>query len=372
MGLRVVVALFVLAGNAYAQHSESMCFRELWFPTWNAKDVPINTKLWHIGPRVIDVDRTELVNAAPNTEYSPHIHRWTFETGASRDDTPPTRPLITRVSFVVGRPLSLEGIARSVREQLETNSASNNDRVAVEQITIRGGWDADTALLRVEIYDRLGLQVVYIPPPAIFTSPGFTVTPDNIKVVIRAVDLADNESEPVEIVPVVTVETVDPDRCNPPTPERCGTGAMFSFLLAGAGVFGLLLGVLVIAYILRSRVRLIPGEPISLLVAEAVVRLVQRRRMITTAISISVLIALVSQDYIATAFLFSLVPLIKLGQLVLARNLLRRIELAGAAAERRGNWLYIANDPLEPVYIRASRSIFAAAKRSNVPKSIQL
>src|SRR5215208_4623037 len=117
----VVVALLV-AGNAHAQHSESECFEDVWLPARGATDVPTNTKLWHIGPRVIDIDREELTNAAPNTDYRPHHNTWSFRTGPARDDTPPIRPTITRISISVDRPISLERIERHLRDRLEANS----------------------------------------------------------------------------------------------------------------------------------------------------------------------------------------------------------------------------------------------------------
>jgi len=353
---RVAVVLIVLAGTAHAKREpDCTCFEQITLPERGAINVPVDTKAWRIGPRVVDIEIIELPQLLVELhEYHSNYEGrpWSFRTGNYADSAAPAPPGIANASFVIGR--------------------AAGDRANVESLLLSGRFDEDVVLLRVEATDHVGTQTFYVPPNRRYCNPGLSVASD-VKLTIRAVDLAGNESRPVEVAPRVDVSRhVDADRCNRSPHVRCGMGIMVGYLLGVVGFFCLLLGVLFVTAIRRSRVPSTPGEPLSLLVAEDVVRLVKRKRALTSAFAIAATAMLFSQGYTATAFVFSVVPIVQLTQLFLARALMTRIELAGAAAERRDKWLYIANEPLDPVYIRASHRIFAAAKRNNVPKSIQV
>src|SRR5262245_57674641 len=108
MGMRwvwlVLAVLIVLASNAVAERAACTCPTASVLPERGATDVPINAKIWQLGPGG-DVHRPQRVSEgdligvrvierplAPDTELRDDALGVSFTTASERDTTPPAAP----------------------------------------------------------------------------------------------------------------------------------------------------------------------------------------------------------------------------------------------------------------------------------------
>lgn len=225
-----------------------------------------------------------------------------------------------------------------------------------ESVSLRGDFDTDTAVVLLDIVDADGrsLHLVTTPDRWLSCSKGIEISYGNAYFTVTGVDIAGNRSEPF------TTELY----VKPPSHGhvRCGVPLMGLFIIAPFALLGLLVVLLVVALVRRTRIRNTPGDVIPLLLAENVARLVARNYLIKSALGVVAVIALLGIDYDISAIIVAPFAFGWLCKLALARAMVSVLDKPVGRVERREDWLYA-----DKHILRASRRIFNAAERARVP-----
>ncbi|NVB82713.1 MAG: hypothetical protein HOV81_30330 [Kofleriaceae bacterium] len=328
-------------------------------------NVPRNTKLWVLdhtgapGSAATNLTSGPLPNEpsaslAPNTEYSPDGTR--FTTGADVDETPPAMPANVTASIIV--------------------MAQPAEYMPVDAVTLWGDYDDDTALIKVDLWDGQRETTFYTTPNRLYLcAPGVSIRPGTIRVTIRAIDLAGNESPPVTTsveatasagVSVTTEDCGEGPRQYTGRHFRCGTGDLAVLLLIPIVAIGLLIGLIVVRLLRNAKIRRTPPVDVGLLVAEAVVRTIMRRDLVASALGLIATGVALTFEARGLGFVLGLFPLISLSSWGSCRVALNRLARQDASAERRDSWLII-RDRSEESRIRANERVFRAAVRAVLP-----
>jgi hypothetical protein len=371
----VLTALMIFVGEADAKRVSCTCPTEITLPERGATGVPINTKIWkvHTIAAVNNAARFPATalqgvqsfanDLPPNAEFRLDQVGVQFTTSGVRDDKPPVPPNGVYVSLVsAGSPVPGMGF-----------------RIA--SLTTYGLYDEDTALVRVDIRDELGVTTLLTTPGRVYLcDPNLYVTTDHVEIEVRAVDLAGNESVPF----IVATDVVHTPQAEPTCPSTSiGTAAhdeeyrrhrhhhghgfeiLLLFLLFPCG----LIAWLVIVLVRRASINRTLAEPVSLLAAEAVVRRLIRWQVIWSAMLIAGTLAVTTgiDDDLWIFFvpwLFS-----SFGQLWLQRRALRLLDRPETDAVRRGRWLVVTTLK-SSVTVRAADIDFVVGNRRAIPTSV--
>src|ERR1051325_7929398 len=289
IGLSVGLMLVTSVANAMPGDDRCDCgSRETVLPQSGATGVPRNTKMWAVG-RNYDSDmelrsekgasltvgarevggetrvvtRYDIPDLEAQREYvAEAVERGPttrFTTGPDVDLVAPAAPLIRGAGIAI----------------TPARDAEHGD---VGELQLDAGFDADTALVRIEISGTPSpIRILTVPrewrwvgKPACETQ--LLVRPgDQVQIAVTAIDLAGNESTPSVQRVVVATGSSPRDPCASRFHRRCGAaGALFMFL-AMISIVGIAIVVAVlIALILRQRsrrraLRFAVAEPLSLL-----------------------------------------------------------------------------------------------------------
>ncbi len=321
--------------------------------------IPRNAKAWLLGANDdIELDHVRIHGAwsgggtrfdvalAPGQRYTvSHFEQTaTFTTTSAEDHTPPAAPKIGVVSI---------GLA--------PGDAPRHDILSLD---VAGTFDTDTALVRIEIPDSYEPVTILTTPRNVrMCDVGWPLTLGERTVTVTAIDLAGNESPPVQIATTPLVATTDgPRPCE--SHVRCGIGGL-AILAAGVVVaIGLVIAIFVIVALRRWRIS-IDATPISLLVAEHIARAVLRRELLVVMLSSAAAATLLGFEYDLT----SMIPILVLGfsliDALAARRALTRIEASGATAELYGKLLVVTANGRKAKLLASRRAI---SRASSVPQ----
>jgi hypothetical protein len=362
-----LATLLVCAGEARAKRAAPCaCPAVITVPERGATNVPLNAKLWSFGlagphtytasdGAVIPNVQVEVPALRPNDSYKNADWMMDFTTTGEHDEIAPDAPGRMWASIVTLADGHVEAIALSA------------------QLPI------DAALVRIDVRDAAGgvARLITTPSRMHLCQPGLQITPGNVTVEVRALDLAGNESAPASMN-IVTVATLSHD------PElSCRFGAYggaehehhrrhghgFEILLFIFVIPAMLISWIVIVIIRRLTAKRQPAQPISLLAAEEVVRRLLRWQAIWTAIVVTATLAAtygVDDDMwiLFVPWLFS-----TFCKLLLQRRAQRLLDRPETDALRRGPWLVVTS-LRDSVMVRASDSDFVAGNRRAIPTSV--
>ncbi len=328
--------------------------------------VPANAKIWVLDNKLGAVHRPTRVppddlfsvqvidrQLGPRTHVRDDELGLDFVTLDQRDDMPPAAPSAVLIALV----------------------ADDFGRVTI--LNVLGRFDADTALVRIDIHDGLGVVSYLAAPDQLFIcSPGFVVSGNSVRIEVRALDIAGNESAPFATTTEVkrSSEAARPCSTQPPaasddevftSSHRCGEIYVFYaffyfiFLLCWAA-FVAGRGGLVKRY---------PPEPVSLLVAEGVTTRQLRWYALWAAMQVVGLIGLSAADADGLAVMLAPFAFTTLVRLALARRVRRLLERPDTTAARHGRWLVVtARDGRAKLW--ASNQDYVQAARAAIPQSI--
>ncbi len=342
----ILTGFVAVALSKSAELQPCTCASEVTLPGAQAVGVAGNARTWHLGP-AFDAIRSEGGDGK-----------------TSIDDVPPAKPdLALRLTAIAAH----DGRApRLIRVSLA--HAADADTAFV-RIVLSGEWvGAPHATDQVMLYAIPGADVCNGPDLAI---PSIGVTAR-----ITAIDLAGNESEAV-VRPIEVVLEGHPDvQCGDPAAWcrvgdgtcherfRCGTGMLALYLFAGAVFLGVALALVVIALVRRFRVRNLSGTPVPLLAAEALGRRAASRNLVLAGLGMVAVIGLLAIEN-TWAVPAGFWPVVALYKLAGARRLLARLGSSIVVAERRDDYLWVA-DERGTSYLRASPRAFLDAQGSAI------
>jgi len=350
VALAMVVAL---AGTALAKYQppDCSCIDHDVLPRPGAVDVPTNARLWIFG-------EGPTVGAAPDQPIrtyplEPHTHydlsngHTSFTTGEGPDRTPPVEPGIGGVTIAVG-----EG--------------------RVQNIQVNGTFDADTAVVRIELAGTTDRLTFYTPANHVsLCDPRFAVTPGSYTVTITAIDLAGNESDPVTLTAATTPASGF---------MSCVSHEPRGTVFVGILVFAPLVLALGAAFLLlraaraRSAARARASrEPFALPATEYLARAVRLHALfVLTCIAGSAAVATVDDDLMYLVMYGSpiLVVLIfqAISRFVDATRALGLLRYDGVTAELKYDQVEVAVGK-QQVVVRASQSLVDRARHRGVPKA---
>lgn len=352
-------------GSAGAERAaRCACPDRLVLPEPGATNVPRNTRLWVLdhtgapgsGPTSLTsspIPGEPRAYLAPNTEYS--LDGTRFTTGVV-DETPPAVPANVTASILV--------------------MAQPTEYMPVDAVTLWGDYDADTALVKVDLWDGQRETTFYTTPKRLYLcSPGVSIRPGSIRMTIRAIDLAGNESAPLTTIVESAISTgvsATTEDCGEGPRQyserhfRCGTGDVAIFLLITVVALGLLIGIVVVRLLRGAKLRRTPPVDVGLIVAESVVRTIMRGDLVASALGLIATGVALTCEARPLGFVLGMFPLISLSSWGTCRVALHRLARQGASAERRGRWL-IVRDVSGESRIRASKRVFRAAARAALP-----
>jgi len=302
-------------------------------------------------PRAIVLPRTD------GTELPRNALQWTIPESGQLSSGRGYRTDPLEGPRIVGAP---DNLAPATPRDVVINVDRETDPYDIESISLRAELDADTAVVLLDIVDadNKTLHLVTTPDRWLSCSKGIEIGYGNAQFTVTAVDIAGNRSEPF-----VTTMYVRPVTYRGHV--RCGTGLMGLVLLVPVVAIGLLISILVISLLRRTRIRNTPGEVISPLLAENVARLVARSYLIKSALGVVAVIVLLGVDHEFSAIIVAPFAFTWLCKLALARAMVSVLDKPVSHVERREDWLYADKHILQ-----ASRRIFKAAERARVPTSI--
>jgi hypothetical protein len=367
------LALMVVMGMATSAHAIKVppcsCPARVVLPERSPLDitaVPTNAKVWILEDGLGAVHRPTRVPPDDllsvrviDHERGPHAHvrddklGIDFVTLEQRDDTPPTAPADVTISLVA--------------------DAFGH----VTTLKLFGRFDADTALVRVDIRDSLGVVSHLTTPDRLFLcAPGFLVMDDSVSVEVHALDIAGNESAPF----VTTTEIAHSTKAESPCSEHRSTaiddGGFTSTDRCGeiVVVYAFLYGIFLLCWaaFVAGRAGLVkryPPEPVPLLVAECVTTRQLRWYALWAAMQVVGVIGLSAADSDGLAIMLAPFAFTTLVRLALARRVRRMLERAGTTAARHGRWLVVTS-PDGSAKLWASNQDFVQAARAGIPRSI--
>jgi hypothetical protein len=365
----VLATLLVCMGEADAKRVSCACPRAITLPELAATDVPTNAKIWQVGDNgavhyswhtasadLVGV-RAFAPNLLPNAEFHDETFGVDFVTSGLPDTTPPAAP-------------------RSVSMSLVTVYEESDFMPRVVSLAAFGSYDDETALVRIDITDRDGVVSLLTTPRRLYLcEPGFMLSAGIVKVEVRSIDIAGNESAPfttmVDVTRALHADHAcgDHDFATVDRHHHHHRGHGFEILLLVLIIPGLLISWLVIVIVRRVTVKRHLAEPISLLVAEEVARRLVRWQIVWSVMLVAATLGVVrgidEQYWIFLApWLFS-----SFGQLFMQHRALRLLDRPETDAARRGPWLVVTT-LRDSVTVRASDSDFVVAKRRSIPKSV--
>lgn len=273
MARSLALTLLAVFASSATAHAETSCPepKRVVLPADGATDVPLNARAWTFEPGVIQRDhvvRSHEIHLMPDTEYT--VDGASFTTGADIDNERPAPPKDVRISFF-------------------TPSSDGDEPM---WLSMTATTSPDTAWIRVEIDDPSG-PLAFAAERKFTTAcdTGIRLAPGDVRITLRAVDLAGNTSEPVSMTTRVYAK---PDRSRRSEARHVSTGENST---------GIILAILVITVVSivatgraarrRRRARAAPGpvevphygEPVSLSVAEAAIKLLRWRHVIATLVT---------------------------------------------------------------------------------------
>lgn len=365
--------LVVWTGEAGADRISCECPAQIALPD-AAMALPNNAKAWRISEHgAVHYERhvptAELMGVY--VDALPADHAVTGEL----DTTPPPAPTDATVSL-------------TALPAAEGSFAAATGFTYISTLSVFAGFDNhesiyETALVRIDIHDDFGIvSLVTTPSRRYLCEPGFFVSSRTLRVDVRAIDLAGNESAPFSTI--VNVERAQqPERSCDRTAGAHGFGPdaidddshhhghgfalLFLFLMYPLG----LIAWLVIVLVRRAAVRREPAEPISLLEAEEVTRRLLRWQVIWSALLLLATLAVVARVDDDFWILFAPWLFSAFGKLFLQRRALRLLDRPEADAARRGRWLVVTSLQSSAL-VRAADIDFVVAKKRAVPTSTAL
>ncbi len=359
----VVVATFASPASAVAKRVTCACPARVVLPAFGATNVPINTKVWVLDHTGAPGSAATSLRAfpvlgepalEPNTEYSPDGTR--FTTGTARDTTPPAIPAGVTVGISV--------------------TSQPAEYMPIDAISLWGTYDADTALIKVDLWDGQRETTLYTTRDRTFVcAPGVSIRPGTIRVTIRAIDLAGNESPPFQTTAAATASAgvgATTEYCGEGPRQgadrhfRCGTGSFALLLVIPVVVIGLLIGLVIVRLVRNAKIRRTPPVAVGLLVAEAVVRMMLRGHLVTSALGFIAIGVSVALDSRGLGFALAVIPFLGLSNALTCKLALRRLDRQGSTAERRDTWL-IVSDVTGETRLRSNERVFRAAVRAALP-----
>lgn len=231
------------------------------------------------------------------------------------------------------------------------------ENVSIEgnQVFIRAQFSENTELVEITISDAEAKRTeLWTTPHRLFLcSPDISIAPGTALISVTALDASRNANSAV----TSTVAIAAHHRF------RCGTGMIGVLVLAPIALLGIGIGLLVVYFLRRRRLRL-PGEPISPLVAEAIARSVLRRNLVALATGVSAIVGFHAADWYGTAVLVAIVPLTALSRVLASHAILRAID-RGERAELHDTLLAVDDRALP-----TSNRVISAARQHAVPTSI--
>jgi len=396
IGLSVWLMLGTAAAQAAPTSERCDCGAgEVVLPQPGATGVPRNTKLWVVGrnytaneelrtaqgatitaaPREVGgemrvVTRYDVPDLAPMGEYVAEPIQWgpttRFKTGADFDLVAPAAPLIRSAGIAI----------------TPAHDAEHRD---LGELQLDAGFDADTALVKIEISGtRPRIMIVTVPggwqwvgKPAcngqLDVQPG-----DHVEIAVTAIDLAGNESKPAVQQVVVAAGSAPLEPCARWHHHRCGAaGALFMFLAVGAIItVGILLfGIVALAGRYASRRRALESavaEPLASLVAERLVRAKQVRAGLAAVLGIAGISAFaVPLDSHDTLLIVSAITAcVGVRGFLVARAMLAMLESGRAEVVCLAHRVVVRVGEAERSVDLDEASIFEARRRYAVPPSI--
>jgi len=353
VALGVVVAL---AGTAVAKRSppDCACAQHVVLPRPGAVDVPTNARLWTFGagPAVITAPDQPIQSYTlePFTHYNLSNGQTSFTTGSGPDTAAPVEPGIGGVTIEVtpdGR---------------------------VETFELSGKFDADTAVVQIELAGNVNRLTIYTPVDRLsLCDPQFDLTPGEYTVTVTALDLAGNESIPATLR-ATTTPTRSYVHCVSPRDRRRSTGFVGVLVLAPFGLaLGTALLLLTAARARRAARARASREPFALPATEHLARALRLHALfVLTCIAGSAAAATLDDDLMYLVMFASpiLVVLIfqAISRFVDATRALGLLRYDGVTAEVKYDQVEVAVGK-RSVLVRASRSFVERARLRGVPRA---
>lgn len=370
----VVACVLALGGVAGADGFGSSCPGLTPLPWQGTTAVPINAKLWLFGEVAASFTLTDdggtvtvvrgqsflsdplvpvtraTVTLRPNTKYHAVLGHMTtdFVTGTSALVTPPPAPT---------------GVAVDV-----TVAPARRDEVPLAGLWITGEFASVTPIAHVVITaggTRVGLYVPVAELKQLVAGLDLPVGPATVEV--EGVDLAGNTSEPVTVKVVIAADpALDDTFCYGPR-RMCGLGP--TMYIAGVAVLVALAFVMLVVAALRRLARMKDfGDSLSLLAAEAVLRVQLSIVLVTVTAEIIAAITASALDHELIGAAIASFAAIDILTSISGRTMLRMLERHDAVAELRGHYLVVVAGRSERA-IMLSRRARRRAHRSDLPTS---
>jgi hypothetical protein len=346
-----VVAVMVASGDASAKRVMCSCPTRIVLPQPGAQGVPLNSRIWIINDGYYEV-RTPALTAGQEHVDTDGVR---FTPSAELDTTAPDTPSNVNASMVV----------RSSDWRVET-------------LSLFGAYSADTALVEINVREPAGkTQIVTTPTRLFMCQPGARASTAPTRLSITAIDLAGNRSAPLELEikpTIVSGHDRDTDCMAGQTwghPRRYGHG--FEILFA---VFVYAIGLVVwfiAKIVLRLMAKRAPGEPLTLLEAEEIVRRLLRWQVVWAVLlsvaSIGLYASSRREESQLLAYAISPFAFVAWCRVLMTRWAQALVAREHASAVRHGPWIEVSA-VAHSVLLRASDIDFVVAKRNNIPRSV--
>lgn len=355
--LIATATLLALAGDARALRIARPCTcpTEINLPSPGATTLPKNAKRWHIGAfggvHTRTVVPTADVLGVRRTE--PAANEWPDIELTEADHVPPAAPDDVTVSI-------------SLVDDVGPYHSLN-------LLAVGGRFDLDAALLRIDMRDPDGVvSFITTPRAARLCVPGAQLLGKEFSVDVRTIDLAGNESVPVaahvstSLVPQATAESCSSEQRE----YREAYGPCVPLFLGPVLVYiiGLVAWILVLA-VRGGGARSTPGERITILAAEEVLRRLVRWERIWAAMLLVAILGLYYSGEELFAGLLGPVGIVALCRLFVYRWARSLLDQPDATVVRHGRWLCVTAGR-DFRLIRASKRDLAAGQRASIPRSV--
>jgi hypothetical protein len=273
MGRLWLVLAFIaaLAEIASADREQvCTCRRDVTLPRQGATGVPTNARLWRfIGLGVVGTpsQRIQVYELAPHTTYELTSPQLRFTTGDGPDDAPPAQPTVTGVTITVHGTNDIGGGPATLLHLAAT-------------------FDADTAVVRIEIDDHASHTTLYTTPDDLsICDPGFSINDGFADVKVTAIDLAGNVSPPVTFPTHPIIDASSGASCVEDHHHSHGTDYIAYFLLAPFVLaLAYIIGLAITAHTRANLRGRIEAAPLAITAAEALARGIRRRALISIAL----------------------------------------------------------------------------------------
>ena len=254
---------------------------------------------------------------------------------------------------------------------------------APPSISMYGDYARDTAFVRVEIEQTSSMWVGAVTriENLWLCSIGRSVRGDRVKVWIRAIDIAGNESEPLVVETEIMSLNQQLSTCDASglvKRPRYGYGGPLALFAVLGNMVYLLYGLLWLAVfgwliaLVATRAcatKESAAEPLSRLAAEEVARRNVRWLFAWSAILSVAVVGLSLANYDLIPGVLAPIAFVNVVRLCFARYVLAVLERSDVSAERHGRWLRVTT-PGSEYLLRATNADFAAAERASIPRSV--